>query len=220
MATARFGRPIVGGDLTFRFEARQMIALTDRERKKFFGGEFQRAMRAAHTTAAEIAAEGMVDKLDAEVAATGRTQDSRKGQGERLRDVLVDARNFDITASGFAVGRPAWLDESPAAKYWRQIEQGNPNSYLTQGGALFTNDFSSWHMPSTDRTHARMPQMFKLGRVGLRAGRPLGPTFWYGPFPEYRYSRGAGQAMRRLDMIAVYRKVLDPIGIDVSKQLR
>lgn len=102
----------------------------------FRGHAFLAAVEEAHHTMAERVQEDAVAILRERVAATGRPQledAPREGrEANRLQRSLLDPENAFSSPAGFGVGIPAWLDRSPAALYWRIIEEGG-QGYTTRG---------------------------------------------------------------------------------------
>lgn len=94
----------------------------------------QEALTDAHYKMARIMQQYQVDALQDSIEDTGRPQRTNKG---RLRRSILDERNTILRANGWAVGIPAWLNQSPAGAYWRVIEEGT-GPYDTDG--LFFRD--------------------------------------------------------------------------------
>lgn len=209
MATsARFGR-VGGGDpkITVRFEAGRIIHLTDATTRKFLGGAFQHALANAHSEAAEIVQGAMAKALTKaerdHAASTGRYRPQRPG--DRLLNSILDERNREVTASTWRVGIPSWYEKSPAALYWRQIEEGG-RPYRTT--ALFTN---AW--PGATRFFAPAPAPTAQMRMPqLSRGAPI----LVQGTPRYAYNAAGARAAKAIDYAALYRKHLKPIGLEAQ----
>lgn len=206
--TARFGS-VGGSGLQIRsvtFNANNFIRLTDAITGKFLGGQFQKALAEAHEAMAIRVQQGSAKHVQRSISPTRK----QRG-GERLATSLLDDRNRRVTASGFKVHVESWLDESPAAKYYRRIEEGDPHEFITYG-VLFTDDFAKFYGPRRDmRSHMRMPQFQRQGSGIIRVG----------PFPAFQYVRAGRDALDRLDPALVYRKALKQLAnIDIDAQLK
>lgn len=211
---------------SFVLDATKHYYLTDKISGQFRGGAFQLAVKEVHEELAQAVQNGMVAELRSRVAKTGRKQ---RGTNH-LAISLLHERNTEITASGFLVGRESWLEQSPAALYYRRIEEGDAQTF--NSNILFTNNHPSlggpysqpwspgglsskgtWEDGPTSREmpagykHIRMPQ-FRKG-VFVRG---------IGPFPAYRYSTGGAKAYRRLDVHAIYEKHLNRVGLTIDKK--
>lgn len=222
--TARFGgllgptgRGAGDASITVRFNANELISLANRTGGKFAGGSFQRALTAVHERASTKIQEGMVDRLNRAIHETGRVQ---RG-GERLATALMHEENRTVSAGGFVVGRPYWLDRSPAKLYYRRIEEGDQKTFDAK--ILFTNDFSKFVGPySPGGRHGRgyssaQPVGYKHMRMPQHRGAFVQNI---GPFPAYRYSQGGVVAFRRFDMLANYTATLSAIGIPMEQYLK
>lgn len=224
--TGRFGPTGVGRPgFSVRFESNAVLRLAQEIEGKFRfpGGGFQDAISEANDQAGIVIQEGMVKELQRRVRNTGRDQTVKRppGQGKQaLERSLLHENNRLATASTLLVGRESWLEQSPAALYWRQIEEGNPKVYTWS--ALFTNDMSRFYYPwspgGSSRGHSRaMPPGYPHGRMP-QMGR--GAPMLVGPFPDYRYSRGGEQAADRFDWAGHYKLHLQRRGLDLSTFLR
>lgn len=205
---ARFGSVAAGLDgFSVTFDASRLVALTDRVTNQFYPetGKFQTALASVHAAAAEVVAQGMVDRLQRKVDAKGRPQ---RGN-DRLAMSLLDPENAEWSANRFIVGKESWLERSPAALYWRGIEEGI-GAYTTQ--ALFTNtNGPPWAGP-----YYRPNRKFRGDHLRMRQG--VGPRgIKVRAFDGYRYSQGGADALQRFDMADRYRIALAAVGIDMSK---
>lgn len=216
MATRRFAPTAPGRrGFTVTFKANKLIRLTDSVSNKFVGGAFQTALSEVHERVADDVQHGMVQRLEEKVAATGRVQ---RGD-ERLRNSLLDERNRDVSASMFTVGRPMWLDKSPAAVYWRRIEEGDTQTFDTVGGAFFTSGFGRGSFQVAN------PALKGLGAGGKGKGamrmpqrQALAPRILdVGPYPAYKYTLGGKKRFDNTDMAALYRTALSTRGIDMAR---
>lgn len=209
-SSARFGQVGIGGAVSVRADLRgfDFLALTNRVTMSFRGGAFQRALTKVNGEAAHSIQVGEVEQLEGAVAETGR----RQRGGKRLESAIMDPRNIDVTASSFIVGRPSWLDQSPAKLYWRRIEEGDPNTF--DAYILFSNSGADggygkvqgpYVRPSYERTNMRMRQ--KGRGVFVRN---------IGPFPKYEFSLGGQRAMRAFPFKPRYSQELKTIGLPLS----
>lgn len=200
----RAGRP----DFSMVFRANQILRLTDEITGAFRGGRFQRALEAAHTEAAQN-----IQKVSAQQL---RTRKSRRPQVRTpllgddhepgaLEEAILHEKNRFVNASGFKVGIPAWLDQSPAEKYWRQIEQGAPERAAPGFFYGFNKDGRSMRSRANPR-RAGLDARFLQGR---------GPMTRLGPFPAYRYGAAGATFGRFQNMLPIYSKHLLSYGFPV-----
>lgn len=205
--SARFGQSTAADGVAVRFDASEILHLIDRTTGSFRGGGFQRALASANAQAAKVVQEGMAKELDRQIGAR------EQRPGNRLRRSILNDRNVDVLANTFSVGLPSWMDQSPAALYWRRIEEGDPQTFTAR--ILFTNnavDSVGYGPPfarpeSGGGTHMRMPQFRRRGVL----------VQGIGPFPAYEYSRGGFAAFARVDMADLYQRELRAVGIELSK---
>lgn len=223
--TSRFGRPGIGEDLlSVNFNARNVLRLTDTITGKFRGGAFQRAISQTNEDAAVKIQVGMVKALREKIK-----RDRTQRPGKRLEVALLHENNREVTASGFTVLRPSWMDRSPAALYWRQIEYGNDTIYFTQ--VWFTSDFQNFYAPwspggSTAQSQRRnsrtggalysrpKPPGYKHMRMPMH--QPTGVPVAAGPFPEYDFVAGGERVFQAYDFAGQFRKRCKAVGINLS----
>lgn len=224
--TARFGklreRPtvldelvVVGkGSIAISGTARLRgnIALTDLVTGQFRPGtgRFQQALKETHRRATVVIRKGQVDVVRASVKKRGRVQVYKNGN-ERLTSALNDDKNAQYTASEFRVNIAGWLDRSPAALYYRQIEHGVQQSFQVKG--LFTDNFRRWSGPIKG---IKGPD--KDAHL-IQGGRKAVPITVRG-YPRFNYVRGGRQALNRFDMQRAYSEELGKVGIPMRKVTR
>jgi hypothetical protein len=192
---------------TFQAQAllRQLATL-----RRQFGAGLVSAITAAHTDAAERVQERMAEELEQRVAANGRPQTFRDDHESGTLPMAVrHPKNRIVTFSGFTVGVPEWLDQSPARLYWRQVEQGGPERE-TRGlfylpGAPVAAD------PTLNKWHGR----FRDYGLGSRA-----PRARIGPFPAYRYLETGARFGAAMSMRPIYETRLKAIGLSFSSVAR
>lgn len=223
-SSARFGRVGIGEPgFSVVFNTNSLIRLTDSVTGQFREGtgNFQRALSEANDKAALKVAEAMVESLQRSVKATGRKQ---RGTNN-LAEAILHINNRDVTASSFIVGRPSWLDRSPAELYWRRIEEGDQTTFDSE--ILFTNLDGKSYAPWTPGGGGNSP-----GRFGI--SRPMPPGYKHmrmpqhrgvfvqniGPFPAYHYSAAGLKALQRLQMKQRYKAELSHYGIELADVLK
>lgn len=233
--SGRFGQAGIGTDISLRFDASSMLHLTDKVTGWFRGGAFQRALAEANETAAIVVQQGMVDELEREVRQTGRVQ-----RGTNLLELsLMHENNREVFANTFRVGRESWLDRSPAALYWRRIEEGDARTF--DSFILFTNNFSSYYGPwspgsvGSQRIAGAMRSGHSGGTFSFPKSRKQPAGYKHmrmpqhrgafvqniGPYPAYEFSAGGPAAFRRMGgMKALYTAHLARVGIDISDVMR
>lgn len=208
--TGRFGWEVTGGLFSARFNAREHIHLVDQVTGFFRGGGFNRGLAEAHENMAEQVQERAVEILRRRVAQTGRPQLSespRPGrEANRLETSILNEYNRFASASGFLVGRPDWLEQSPAALYYRIIEEGG-TPYVTSG--FFFAPGGKAELPSSAR------DAIKLHQTARTSGKPF--TFLVAGTPAYQMHEGAGEwwADQRQLIFSVYNDVLNRHGLPV-----
>jgi hypothetical protein len=219
-STARFSPTALGQrGFSLRFQANSIIRLTDKVTGHFIGGGFNQALEEVNGKVAILMQEGQAQRLDEKIDATGRV---RRVPGQRLKKSILHENNRDVSASGFTVGRPAWLDKSPAKLYWRRIEEGDTQTFDTVGGAFFTSNFAPG---SFSVANPGMAQMGTRGGSGGAMRMPqrqaLAPRILnVGPFPEYAFSLGGTAVYRRTNMGALYQTALAARGIPMDRVKR
>lgn len=194
--------------LTFRADTKQFISLVNRLTGNFQGGPFRHAVTDVNDRAARFVAQGMVLRLKEKVDATDRPQLGTN----RLEISIMSEENREATVSGFRVGRISWLDRSPAALYYRRIEEGDTQTYGAY--VLFSNGLQT-HGPFRPGGGNRVtaPTGYK------HAFMPQGQGVWVpdiGPYPAYHYSRGGIEAFRKYDIAGRYYDELKRVGVPIE----
>lgn len=186
---ARLARPGPGALWAARFNASEHIRLTQQITGYFQPAAFYRKVALAHVDMAELVQERAVEILQERVAATGRPQledAPRPGrEANRLETSILHEQNREVTASGWTVGRPGWLEESPAALYWRLIEEGG-TAYRTFG--FFYPPGGKAELPGAQRTAIMLGQTLNTSR------KPF--PFLVAATPAYHMMEQAGQWFR------------------------
>lgn len=159
------------------------ISLVNKLTKVFQGGEFRHIVADVNDRAAQAVQYGMASQLVKDTAKRGRPQ----RDDARLEASLLDENNRRVATNGFVVGIPSWLEQSPAALYWRGIEEGIPG-YVPRNRILFKGPGGKASGPSGSTLNFFMKQ-------GLR-GRGATIEFIH-EFPGYHYSRGGRAAYGR-----------------------
>jgi hypothetical protein len=118
--------------------------------------------------------------------------------GDRLGAAIMDERNAVVYPNTFQVGLDDWLDKSPAALYWRVIEEGMAGYWAS---ALFTDTpggpWKWFHAPGDGGPHMRMISSPRGGKIPERREGP--------PHQGVRLLQGRSRgAYRRLDMGDLY----------------
>jgi hypothetical protein len=251
MAKRRPGDLFRGGAVDMQFEASAFLRNVEAWRQRF-GRPLDQALRAAHTDMAIVVQQGQAERLRRNVARLGRPQ---KGGGSvlsfggssRLRslartdgtlaNVLTADGNRNPTGAGFEVGIFAFLQASPARRYYRLIEDGMGSFWHAGyffGGAKPGPTPPLRHMA---RTQVRFPSAVhpqrynyrKIAEANIRREVNQGATYLTRasmrgpvavqtkPFPGHRYSEGGVEAFRRLSLHHTYNDYLHTIGIRVDK---
>jgi hypothetical protein len=205
-SSARFGSVGVGGDfITFRLQTKEFVRLVDRITNRFLGGGFQRALSRANELAAIQVQESIAEALDESIK-EHRTRTRPRRPEQRTKMAILDAENREVLGNTFRVGIPAWYDRSPAALYWRLIEEEGIGSYTTEG--FFSNPGAVGPRPSPTGQMALL-QFHK----SLKNGHPP-PVIQVGAFAAYHYHRiGVTNAVGQLHMGAKYLEELRKIGL-------
>lgn len=226
--SARFGQSSNRGDanIQVRVDAGELLHLIDRETGRFRRKGFQQALADVHVEAAQVVQKGMAAELDAKVGRTGTYGYRPQRPGRRLQTSLLNDQNREVFANTFTVGIPHWLDRSPAALYWRQIEEGTAG-YSTN--ALFTDEggpggigspapmsgHPHWARPNEGGPHMRMAQFRPF------EGRTKGVFIHVRGITAFRYSRGGLAGYRdftsKVDMADRYIRALRAAGFTVSR---
>ena len=197
-----------GQDLiSVTLQTRNLVRLVDRYTNSFRGQRFYDALRDANAAAAVKVQKGMYDDLQRQIGTHSTYAGPRPQRpNDRLGAAIMDERNALVYPNGFQVGVKAWLDRSPAALYWRTIEQGM-SGYWTN--ALFTDIPGSgvWARPGEGGPHMRMIQLRNRGTA---------PRFWVRPIEAFEYSKGGRAAYRRLDIKDLYKRHLRDAGFKIT----
>ena len=198
--------------LSINFQTRDLIHLIDKLTGQFRDATFKAALHGANERAAIEIQKGMRKHLEERIG------DRPQRQGKRLQKALTDEGNRIVKHNGFVVGVEAWLNKSPAAMYWRQVEEGM-GAYVTR--ALFSNNGGPGGVGKVGRPFSRpnegaMPhmRMKQYTRPGTTRGVPIRVK----AFPGYHFMRdGGADAFQKLDMADRYQRALRSVGINVSK---
>lgn len=208
----RFGSVGVGEDfVTFRLQTKDFVHLVDRISHKFLGGGFQSALSVANEKAAIQMQQAIAEALDEKIKGH-RTRNRPRRPGERLKMSILDANNREVLANTFRVGIPAWYDRSPAALYWRGVEEEGIGAYTTYGFFVGPGVVGP-HAPPTGQQ-----SLIQLSRGKMGNGRKP-PVIHVGAFNAYHFHRvGVANSVQRLDMAGKYLRELARIGL--TMQLR
>jgi hypothetical protein len=211
-----------GAQISVRFDASSILRLVSEVDQRFRSANFYAALKRANERAARVVQFGMVDELERKIGPRPQRP------GKRLARSIMNERNREVFANTFTVGRATWLDQSPAALYWRRIEEGDKKTFNSRIFFTNNNDLSgpyaapwspggstkSWgRNGGTSRNtpggfpHMRMPQHMAKGVMVVGIG----------PYPDLEYSQGGRRAFSRLNMEDLYRRELGAIGITLSK---
>lgn len=197
------------GPVSLTFHSRNLVRLIDQYSRSFRSQRFYDALRDANAAAAVKIQKGMYDELQNQIGTHSTYAGPRPQRpGNRLGTAIMDERNALVYPNGFQVGVEEWLDKSPAALYWRTIEQGM-SGYWTN--ALFTDSpGGSWrgfHAPGDGGPHRRMIQFKRGGRA---------PEFYVNPIHAFEYSKGGRLAYRRINMADLYQRHLRNAGFKIT----
>lgn len=122
----------VGAGITFSPDLTRVTRLAS-EIRASMQGPVRVALAAAHEDMAERVRDYAADELK-------KTKSHRPGRGNLMEQAIKNRQNSVVSANGFTVGEPDWLDVSPAALYYRRIEEGGPNpmaAFGLVGGQFF-----------------------------------------------------------------------------------
>lgn len=190
------------------FEANRVVRLVERETHKFRSPAFYNALAAANSKAAVKIQQGMRDELQENIG------DRPQRPGQRLQRSIMNEENRVVYANRFMVGIEAWMNKSPAALYWRQIEEGmgGYNAYvLFSGGPPFGSPSGPWSSPGQGGPHMRLAQF------NNRGGTQRGGLVHFRRTLGLHYSRGGSEAFDRLSMTDLYITHLRAAGFSVNK---
>lgn len=219
---------------TYRFDVKVVFPgfkINDRVTNKFRSGAVYRALKEANEDVAINMQKEMVKELERKVKAKGRPQ---RGSNA-LEESILHPDNRQVFANTFSVGIEDWMDASPAAAYWRRIEQGDKRIYTLP--ALFTNSpegdddgpvfgpynpdesYTGTGRKGKSRKTAyvrKQPAGYKHLRMPLiRTGRA--PAIRFGDWDKYEFSVGITKYRRTLSMAQRYEKALAPLGLNLQK---
>jgi hypothetical protein len=231
MATSRrfgqsFGPERRGGPgiIGIRFDAKPLINYINKLTGSFEKQPFRDALVRANEKAAIVVQQGMVNELNANIGSSPKYGLRPQIPGKRLQVALNNDKNREVYVNTFTVGLASWLDASPARRYWRQIELGNPQQYLRK--AYFTTDFETFYHPWSQGGVSRgnrhkdasktddMPDGYPHARMPLTS---RGPQFMVGPWDPLEFSAGGRRAFAKVDMRDLYTVELRRAGIPITK---
>lgn len=185
------------------FNAKDILHLMEKESRRYREPKFYDALKRANERAAVTIQKGMRDELRSKIG------DRPQRPGKRLEKSIMSEQNRSVFPNTFMVGIEAWMNKSPAALYWRQIEEGM-GGYTAR--VLFTNTGGAegqvgprWFAPG-DGMQLRMGQ-FKRG-----GGRLRGVEVHFKRTVGKDYSGGGKDAFDRLDMADLYIRTLRNAG--------
>lgn len=208
MASARLGQSSTRDTVSMRFDASSILYVVDKYTGYFRSGAVYGALSRANDQAAIKVQEGMVEVLNRQIG----HRDQRPGK--RLEMSLLDERNREVYANTFSVGISRWMDRSPAAAYYRAIDEGQPSyeAYVSFSDGPGTGPAKGpfFRPMSGGGLNMRMPH----SKSGPAKGRTLVEV---GPFPEFHYTRGARTTIDAIDMAERYRAALATVGIKITK---
>ncbi len=217
------GLPTRAGFSAF-FRATEHIRLTQEITGYFRTGAFYEAVATAHREMAELVQDKAVENLQRAVRSNGRPQLEdypRPGrQGKRLEMSILAEDNRFVSASGFLVGRDSWLRRSPAALYYRLIEEGGQSYYTS--GLFFHPDVLRVGVRRTGGSTAAggmrglRPATGSKGAIKL-SQRPMPFTFQVSGTPAYHMMRDAGRwwSTQHDEMYTLYDRRLRAVGFSV-----
>lgn len=84
----------------------------------------QKRVFAAHREAADLAAQQFADALTEKVEAREASRGFASRDTQHLRRALASRGNAPAGASQLGAGYPTFLDKTPAAPYWRNLNEG------------------------------------------------------------------------------------------------
>lgn len=206
--------------ISLRYDTKTLLALTDKLTGAFRSQRFYQALQIANAKAAQQVQLGMRDSVRQQVGTHGSYGPRPQRPGQRLERSIMSPRNFVANPNNFQVGIESWLNKSPAALYWRRIEEGDTRTF--DAYILFSNQTATgpakgpYSAPGDGGPHMRMKQF------GMRGGRARGVFVrGIGPYPAFRYSQGGVTAFEAIDMGALYERYLQSYaGIRITKENR
>lgn len=209
-----------GADLiSASFQARGLIRLVEQYTNRFRSQRFYDALREANAKAATAVQKGMYDELHRQIGTHSTYAGPRpQRDNDRLGQAIMDERNAVVYPNAFQVGVEAWLNKSPAALYWRSIEEGMAG-YWTR--ALFKDPGGKFASPGDGGPHMRMIQFDTAAQRSAAGkttsgGRVRGAEIHVRPIHAFHYSAGGQRALRRLDMEALYVRYLGRAGFPIT----
>ena len=211
----RLGKSVLGSIGTFRFTVRadvgSMVELLDKQTRFFRDGAFYAALAKVNDNLAKEMQQGMVDELHRQMEANDRRPGRLQRGTNYLEESLLSYKNREVYANTFTVGRPSWLDQSPAAEYWRAIEEGQPTrkGYVLFWNALGKGEFSGPWSPGGGND--KMPKGYPHMRLFMHQGGYTKRMV----YPAYHYSKGAMKTGRAgvLDLRTRYEEALWDAGL-------
>lgn len=150
-----------------------------------------------------------------------RAKSKRQPRENLMEQALSDRRNSAVNFTGFAVGLSDWLNESPAALYWRRIESGGPNPMAEEGRIIgFFKEPRSGPDPTLRGGLGLQGRLSWAPTGGFSvAGRRRGGGFLVAPIDRasegYHTIRAAGEWFKTSDLpLATYKSAFRARGID------
>lgn len=214
------------GAVAFEFEANQLLMLSRKIASKM-ATSFKQATKSVHADAASQIQTGMVRTLEQRVRETRRNQRGSK----HLELALMNPRNASVTNRGYGVLKEDYMNRSPAALYWRRIEEGDQTTF--SGYILFTNDMAGGKRYGPYRPNGKRVRYTRQdGPVVVSDGAPPGYKHTrmpqhkgayvqgIGPFPAYRFTEGGAAAFRSFPHYQRYEKALAAVGLKLEPFLR
>lgn len=173
-------------------------------------GPVRVALAAAHEDMAERVRAYAADELE-------RRKTDRPGRGNLMEKAIRDRRNSEVSSAGFTVGETSWLDRSPAALYYRRIEEGGPNP-MSRFGAIG----GSFFVPGGP-IRASVDDFGVHGR--LFWGKPTHGGFTVNPVDAasegYHVHEAAGRWFLNGSMpVTSYKRAFDSVGINFVQLYR
>lgn len=174
-----------------------------------FQTKYKTALAFAHEEFAVQVQEQAVEIVRQRVQETGREQTGK----QRLERSIMDDRNRTVNASGFAVGREAWMNRSPARMYWRALEVGG-KPYTTK--VAFFRGAGGQSRPGANTTDVQMVQITGFFRAKSRLKEiEISGT------PDYAYFDGAADWFNALPdgvLLRTYQKHFKQAGMGTIAQ--
>lgn len=210
------GQPIHRGDsIEVHVQANAFIDVIQREVNKFQTAKYYAALQRVNTDVAIKIQQGMRDNLQSQIGTHSSYGPRPQRPGQRLAKAIMNERNRDVYANAFTVGLAHWLDQSPAALYWRSIEEGMAGytaNVLFSNGTAFDGAEGPWSAPGNGGPHMRM------GQFTRRGGKMSGARVKVRPIEAFDYSAGGIEAYAKVDIGDRYVRALRAAGFKNASQ--